>query len=109
MNKFRFNILTLTVAAMVGVGVTSCGDSFLDVSSKTESTTGNFYKTENDAWRALVGCYDGWRQVASGLGGVNNIYLAATIMGDECYGSTGNGDDYKAQVLASIRHRVPRS
>ena len=99
MNKFRFNILTLTVAAMVGVGATSCGDSFLDVSSKTESTTGNFYKTENDAWRALVGCYDGWRQVASGLGGVNNIYLAATIMGDECYGSTGNGDDYKAQVL----------
>lgn len=99
MNKFKFNILTLGMAAVVAVGATSCADSFLDVNSKTESTTGNFYKTEGDAWRALIGCYDGWRQVASGLGGVNNFYLASTIMSDECYGSTGNGDDYKAQII----------
>ncbi len=99
MNKFKFNILTLGMAAVVAVGATSCADSFLDVNSKTESTTGNFYKTEGDAWRALIGCYDGWRQVASGLGGVNNFYIASTIMSDECYGSTGNGDDYKAQIL----------
>ncbi len=99
MNKFKFNILTLGMAAAVAVGATSCADSFLDVNSKTESTTGNFYKTEGDAWRALIGCYDGWRQVASGLGGVNNFYLTSTIMSDECYGSTGNGDDYKAQVI----------
>lgn len=99
MNKFKFNILTLGMAAVVAVGATSCADSFLDVNSKTESTTGNFYKTEGDAWRALIGCYDGWRQVASGLGGVNNFYIASTIMSDECYGSTGNGDDYKPQIL----------
>ncbi len=99
MNKFQFNILTLGMAAVVAVGATSCADSFLDVNSKTESTTGNFYKTEGDAWRALIGCYDGWRQVASGLGGVNNFYIASTIMSDECYGSTGNGDDYKPQIL----------
>ena len=99
MNKFKFNILTLGMAAVVAVGATSCADSFLDVNSKTESRTGNFYKTEGDAWRALIGCYDGWRQVASGLGGVNNFYIASTIMSDECYGSTGNGDDYKPQIL----------
>jgi hypothetical protein len=95
-NKFKYSILTLTLAAF-GAGMSSCSDSFLDVESKTESTTGNFYKTETDAWRALVGCYDGWRQIAS-VPGVG-IYVAATVMSDETYGATGNGDDRSYQVI----------
>jgi hypothetical protein len=82
---------------MLAGGFTSCKDSFLDVESKTESTTGNFYKTETDAWRALVGCYDGWRQIAS-VPGVG-IYIASTVMSDETYGATGNGDDRTYQVI----------
>lgn len=85
------------MAAMLTGGFTSCKDSFLDVESKTESTTGNFYKTETDAWRALVGCYDGWRQIAS-VPGVG-IYIASTVMSDETYGATGNGDDRTYQVI----------
>jgi hypothetical protein len=76
---------------------TSCSDSFLDTSSKTESSTDNFYKTETDAWRALVGCYDGWRQIAS-VPGVG-IYVASTVMSDETYGGTGNGDGRTYQVI----------
>lgn len=34
MNKLTYSVLTLGVAAMLGM--TSCADSFLDVSSKTE-------------------------------------------------------------------------
>ena len=64
MNKFKYSILTAGIAAM-GLMTGACSDSFLDVSSKTESNTENFYKTEGDAWRALIGCYDGWRQVSS--------------------------------------------
>ena len=45
MNKMRYNIL-LAGCFFLGMGVTSCADSFLDVESKTESTTGTFYKTE---------------------------------------------------------------
>ncbi len=82
-----------------GLCAVSCSEDFLDVSSKTESTTGNFYKTEGDAWRALVGCYDGWRQTVSCNGGVNAFYLASTIMSDECYASTGIADDYKGQTV----------
>jgi hypothetical protein len=82
---------------MLTGGLASCTSDFLNVESKTESTTGNFYKTETDAWRALVGCYDGWRQIAS-VPGVG-IYIASTVMSDETYGATGNGDDRTYQVI----------
>jgi hypothetical protein len=95
-NKIKYSILSLSLAAFMS-GMTSCSDSFLNVDSKTESTTGNFYKTETDAWRALVGCYDGWRQIAS-VPGVG-IYVASTVMSDETYGATGNGDDRSYQVI----------
>ncbi len=97
MNKFKLNIFTVGLAA-TGLLMGSCSESFLDVESKTESTTGNFYKTEGDAWRALVGCYDGWRQVSSSLGG-SSFYLISTVMSDECYGSTGYGDGRGFQTI----------
>ncbi len=95
MNKFKFNILTLGVVG--ALSMTSCSESFLDVSSKTESNTENFYKTEGDAWRALLGCYDGWRQISSAPG--VGFYVASTVMGDECYGATGNGDGFGYQAI----------
>lgn len=95
MNKFKFNILTLGVVG--ALSMTSCSESFLDVSSKTESNTENFYKTEGDAWRALLGCYDGWRQISSAPG--IGFYIASTVMGDECYGATGNGDGFGYQAI----------
>ncbi len=85
------------VAAATMLG--ACSDDFLDVTSKTQPSTGNWYKDEGDAYRALIGCYDGWRNTASSLGGVNNFYVSSTVMSDECYGSTGNGDDFTAQVV----------
>jgi hypothetical protein len=87
------------VAALLcaGMGATSCSDSFLDVTSKTESSTGTFYKTENDAYRALVGCYDGWRQTSSAMG--VGFYLGSETMSYECFGGTGNGDGRGYQVI----------
>ena len=64
--KFKLNILAL---GLFSLGLASCTDSFLDVESKTESSTGNYYKTESDAYRALVGCYDGWQCTTSSEGG----------------------------------------
>lgn len=95
MNKFRFNIITLGVAGLLGLG--SCSESFLDVNSKTNSNTDNFYKTEADAWRALIGCYNGWRQTSSSPG--IGFYVASTIMGDECYAGVGNSDARNYQVV----------
>lgn len=47
MKKINFNIVAASFLCL-GLGMTSCTQSFLDVESKTESTTGNFYKTEKD-------------------------------------------------------------
>lgn len=92
LNKY----LTIGVLA-AGMTLTSCSESFLDVSSKTESNTENFYKTQNDAWLALIGCYNGWVQIASN--GSICIYVASTVMSDEAYGASGNGDGYGYQVV----------
>ena len=77
MMKFKLNILAL---ALFGFGLASCTNSFLDVESKTESSTGNYYKTESDAYRALVGCYDGWQCTTSNKG--VGFYLASEMMSD---------------------------
>lgn len=74
----------------------SCSESFLDTSSKTESNTNNFYKTEGDAYRALIGCYDGWRQCSSNPG--YGFLVASEVMGAECFGATGNTDGRGYQV-----------
>lgn len=97
MNKLKTSILALAAVAATGLGLSSCSESFLDVNSKTESTTGNFYKTEGDAWRALLGVYDGWRQISSAPG--FTIILSATVMSDEAYGGTGASDGYGYQAV----------
>lgn len=94
MNKFKINILALGFA---GLGLTACSESFLDVESKTESSTGNFYKTESDAYRALLGCYDGW-QCTTSNGGIS-FYVASEVMADECFGATGNADGRGYQAI----------
>lgn len=95
MNKF--NIILLSAGVALSAGLASCSESFLDVDSKTQSNTENFYKTEADAWRALVGCYDGWRQISSAP--EVGFYVASTVMSDETYGATGVSDNGTYQVI----------
>ncbi len=98
MKNIKINILSLGIAAAGLMGLTtSCAESFLDVESKVESNTENFYKTEGDAWRALLGCYDGWRQISSSPG--VGIMVAASVLSDECYGGTGANDGYGYQAM----------
>lgn len=96
MKNLKNNILVAGVLCL-GMGMTSCADSFLDVSSKTESSTGTFYKTEQDAYRALIGCYDGWRQTSSAPS--VGFYMASETMSYECFGGTGNGDGRGYQAI----------
>ena len=83
--------------SLLALSVTACSDSFLDTSSKTESNTDSFYKTENDAKRALIGCYDGWRQTSSNPG--IGFFVASEVMGAECFAGLGNTDARNYQVI----------
>lgn len=89
-------IKSISIFVILAWSFMSCTESFLNVESKTESNTSNFYKSQNDAWRALIGCYDGWRQTCSNAG--FSFYVASEIMGAECFGGTGftDGRGYQA-------------
>ena len=91
------NKILLAGALTLSLGFVSCADSFLDTSSKTESNTDTFYKTETDAYRALIGCYDGWRQTNSNPG--ISFYVASEVLSAECLGATGNTDGRGYQVI----------
>lgn len=85
------------VFVLFGMGMQSCSDSFLDTESKTETTTQNYYNTVDDAYRALVACYDGWQRTTSD-GGLS-FYEASEVMSDECFGGTGNTDGKNYMVV----------
>lgn len=97
MKDIRTNI-TVTLAVLAGMTLGSCSEDFLDVASRTEPNSQNYYKTESQAQRALYGCYDGWRQVSSNPGPFGFL-IASSIMSDECFGGAGMGDSYNAQLV----------
>lgn len=92
------NIIYIAASGLLCLSVASCGDDFLDVESKTESTTGNYFKTQADAESALNGCYDGWQGTVS-KGPTFTFQLASEYMSDECYGGTGANDSRNSQVI----------
>lgn len=50
-------LLTITT---IGLGITSCGDNFLDVSPKNSLSDDTFWQTEEDVELALAGLYENW-------------------------------------------------
>ena len=96
MKKNNIKIALLGILALGGFA--SCSESWMDVSSKTESNSGNFYKTQEDALRALYACYDGWQRTVSD-GPSFSVYQLTETMSDECFGGTGNTDARNTQIL----------
>lgn len=86
MNKFKFNILVAAVAA-TGV-LTSCSESWLDSESKIDSNTETAYRTETDAYRALIGCYDAYRRTHVSY----SFPLVSEFMSDQCFAGMGASD-----------------
>jgi hypothetical protein len=70
----------------------SLGSCSLETEPLTQLTDTNFYKTTDDAYTALVGCYDGL-QVATGASGMG-VPVISEVMSDDCFGGTGNSDGY---------------
>lgn len=86
-------ISTLTLASIL---LGSCTKGFLDTEPITELTDENFYRTPDDAYKALVGCYDGLQLIWSD--GIS-LPIAAEVLSDNCFGGTGNADGFGYQML----------
>ncbi len=88
--------INLYIAAISLLSLAACNKSFLDTEDVTSISDQNFYKTPNDAYKALVGVYDGMQRVwAGGMA----VPLAAEIMSDNAFGATGNADGFGYQMV----------
>lgn len=86
--------LYICVAALLSLG--ACKKSFLDSDDVTTASEQNFYKTPADAFKALVGTYDGLQRVwAEGV----SLPIAAEVMSDNAFGGTGNSDGLGYQMI----------
>ncbi|WP_143306535.1 RagB/SusD family nutrient uptake outer membrane protein [Chitinophaga vietnamensis] len=89
----KLHIYTLLLAL---VSLAACSKKFLDTEDVTTATEQNFYKTPGDAFKALVGVYDGMQTVWNG--GVS-FPIASEIMSDNAFGGTGNSDGFGYQMI----------
>lgn len=98
---------TVKIYLLAGVLITAgaCTKGFLDTEDVTNVTEQTFYRTPEDAFRALVGVYDGLQTVwADGIA----LPLAAEVLSDNCFGGTGASDGFGYQMLDEFdRGRSP--
>ncbi|WP_199288007.1 RagB/SusD family nutrient uptake outer membrane protein [Robertkochia solimangrovi] len=88
--------ICLLVAGLLTLG--SCSKDFLDSEPITDVTDTNFYKTPEDAYDALIGCYDGMQIASGGIGGLS-FPVASEVLSDDCFGGVGNSDGFGFQAV----------
>jgi len=91
MKKIKFYIPVVMLLSLA-----ACTKTFLDTQDVTTASEENFYKTPNDAYKALVGVYDGLQRVWSdGIA----FPVGSEVMSDNAFGGTGNADPLGYQML----------
>lgn len=88
LNKY---ILTTAVASL-GIGLSSCGSDWLDITNNTQETVEDYYKTEANIQQAVVAAYDPlhWFDYANLYCGIN-IY--PEVIADQCFPGGGDVND----------------
>jgi hypothetical protein len=82
----RSTKIFLVCAGIAALGLSACKKNFIDKAPQSSLTTGNFFKTANDAETSLIGAYSTMR---NGFYQYNNL-LFTDGRSDNCY---VNGDD----------------
>lgn len=80
------NIRYIAFLAVIIIGLQACTKEFLELEPKTGLVEENFYKTENDAFLALVGVYD-----AMAVQNWQFVPIMSDIFSDDAF--TGGGYD----------------
>ena len=90
-------ILKIYIPVIALLSLAACKKSFLDTEDVTSATEQNFYKTQSDAYKALVGVYDGLQRTGSSGSGL--AVVATEVMSDNAFGATGNADGFGFQMM----------
>jgi hypothetical protein len=88
--------LKLYIASIALLSLVACKKSFLDTEDVTTASDQNFYKTPDDANKALIGVYDGLQRVWEGG---HALPVAAEVMSDNAFGGVGNSDGFDYQMI----------
>jgi starch-binding outer membrane protein, SusD/RagB family len=89
MKKINIYILAFSLFIM-----SSCSD-FLNTDPPTTISDSNFYRTTGDAYKALVGCYDGLQIIWSSGG----LPVYAEVLSDNAFAGGGYYDGYGYSML----------
>ncbi|MBP1676458.1 MAG: RagB/SusD family nutrient uptake outer membrane protein [Bacteroidetes bacterium] len=93
MNMKTYKYLAVAFTALLSFS--SC-DSFLTTELVDSTPTDNYYKTPEQAYAALTGCYNGLNLIwADGV----SFPLASEVMSDNCLGGGGTSDELGYQML----------
>lgn len=89
--KLNKNILIGSIAVM-GMGLTSCGTDWLDITNNTEDTIEDYFNNEANIQQAVVAAYDPmhWFDYANNYCGIN-IY--PEVLADQCFPGGGDVND----------------
>jgi hypothetical protein len=88
--RSKKSVYTFAMCLAAFTVLTSCGDDYLDTTSKSTLTAGTA-QSQKQAQQELIGCYDGY-QTVFGYGNVS-IQLASEVMSDNCFAGGGTGDN----------------
>lgn len=83
--------LKLYIPVIALLSLAACKKSFLDTEDVSTVSEQNFYKTPGEAYKALVGCYDGLQRIYAGG---QALPVASEVMSDNAFGGTGNADGF---------------
>ena len=86
------------IALAVSFTAVSCMDDFLESEPMTQLTSASYYKTPDDLYASLVGCYQMLR------GGYGDFFQFLNIAADDCYGGGGTSDAYGNQIWDEFTH-----
>ena len=89
--------LKLYIPIIALLSLAACKKSFLDTEDVTTASEQNFYKTPDDAWKALVGVYDGLQR--AGSSGFGLQVISTEIMSDDGFGGGGNADGFGLNMI----------
>ncbi|MCG2462226.1 RagB/SusD family nutrient uptake outer membrane protein [Flavobacteriaceae bacterium F89] len=93
---------TIKIFLLVGLSISlfiSCSDDFLDTAPLTEKTEPFFFKTQQDAYQALIGCYAGFLNHDNTSYSWWAQYTAAEILSDDGVAGSATGIGFEADAV----------
>ena len=88
--------------AAMAIGLTACGDDFLNVTSPTQTSSDEYFSTKNHVEEAVVAAYDPLQWTDWGMGSYEPFIMMSDIMADDLWvGGSNKTDNENWHLMAN--------